>query len=358
MEIRIERVEDGKLKAKPRDNNLGFGSIFSDYMFVMNYSAADGWHGARVCPYQNFSLDPAAMVFHYGQAIFEGLKAYRGKDDKVFFFRPEDNLRRMNKSAVRMCMPEIDRAQILKALKLLVGIEKDWVPDTKGSSLYIRPTMVASEPGLGVRPAREYLFFIILSPVGAYYSEGFNPVTISITDKYVRAVRGGVGDVKTAGNYAASIMAAVEAQEQGYTQVLWLDALERKYVEEVGTMNIFFVIGDELITPPLSGSILPGITRDCVLRLTEDWGWQVVERPITIDEVFRAADNGSLREVFGTGTAAVISPVGALYYKGDICTVNGGQAGELALRLFQEFQDMQYGYKDEPYGWVHQLEDL
>ncbi|MFP3984306.1 MAG: branched-chain amino acid aminotransferase [Desulfurivibrionaceae bacterium] len=358
MEISIDRVPTEQLKAKPQNNNLGFGNIFTDHMFVMEYNEAEGWHQARICPYRTFSLDPAAMVLHYGQAIFEGLKAYRGKDDKIFFFRPEDNLRRLNNSALRMCMPEVDRTEIRKALKKLVDIEQDWVPASQGSSLYIRPTMVATEPGLGVRPAREYMFFIILSPVGAYYPEGFNPVTISVTDKYVRAVRGGVGNVKTAGNYAASIMAAVEAQQQGYTQVLWLDAVERRYVEEVGTMNIFFVIGDELITPPLSGSILPGITRDCVLKLAGDWGWRAVERPITIDEVFEAAGTGSLKEVFGTGTAAVISPVGALHYKGDNCTVNGGEAGELARRLFEELQDMQYGYKEDPYGWVSQLADL
>lgn len=358
MEIIIDKVPTEQLKVKPRDNNLGFGNIFSDHMLVMEYTAERGWDKARISPYHNFSLDPAAMVLHYGQAIFEGLKAYRGKDDKIFFFRPEDNLRRLNDSAVRMCMPEIDRGEVRKALKKLVDIEQGWVPSSQGSSLYIRPAMIATEPGLGVRPAREYLFFIILSPVGAYYPEGFNPVTISVTDKYVRAVPGGVGNVKTAGNYAASITAAVEAQKQGYTQVLWLDAVERKYVEEVGTMNIFFVIGEELITPPLSGSILPGITRDCVLKLARDWGWQAVERPITIDEVFEAAETGALKEVFGTGTAAVISPVGALKYKDDYCTVNGGEAGELARRLFDELQDMQYGYKEDPYGWVCQLNDL
>ncbi len=358
MEIDVEKVPTGELKEKPQTGNLGFGNIFTDHMFVMHYRAADGWHGARICPYRNFSLDPAAMVLHYGQAIFEGLKAYRGKDNKIFFFRPEDNLTRMNNSAIRMCMPEIDRGGVLAALKTLIELEQDWVPDSKGSSLYIRPTMVATEPGLGVRPAGEYLFFIILSPVGAYYPEGFNPVTINVTDKYVRAVRGGVGNVKTAGNYAASIMAAVEAQQQGYTQVLWLDAVERKYVEEVGTMNIFFVIDDELITPPLSGSILPGITRDCVLKLAGDWGWKTVERPITIDEVFQAADHGRLKEVFGTGTAAVISPVGALHYKDSTCLVNGGKTGELALGLFEELQDIQYGHKKDPHGWVHQLESL
>ena len=252
-------------------------------------------------------------------------------------------------------MPTIDTDDVLHALKQLVDLDRDWVPGVNGASLYIRPTMVASEAGLGVRPATEYIFFIILSPVGAYYPEGFNPVKIFVTDSYVRAVPGGVGNAKTAGNYAASIMAAVEAQKQGFTQVLWLDAVERKYIEEVGTMNIFFAIGDEVVTPPLSGSILPGITRDSVLTLVKKWGLKVVERPITIDEVFAAGKKGSLKEVFGTGTAAVISPVGSLYYKGETCTVNNGTTGKLAQRLFDELQSMQYGSSEDPFGWIQQI---
>jgi branched-chain amino acid aminotransferase len=351
MDITIEQAAEDELKEKPDENKLGFGSIFTDHMLVMAYD--DGhWQQPVIKKYQNFSLDPAAMVLHYGQAIFEGLKAYRGKDDQIYLFRPQDNFHRMNKSAHRMCMPEINVAEVFNGLQELLRLEKAWVPSVSGATLYIRPTMVATEAGLGVRPAEQYLFFIILSPVGAYYPEGFNPVTIFVTEKYVRAVPGGVGNAKTAGNYAASIMAAVEAQEQGFTQVLWLDAVERKYVEEVGTMNIFFVIGDEVITPPLSGSILPGLTRDSVLRLTRDWGLNVVERRISIDEVFTAADNGTLREVFGTGTAAVISPVGALSYRGNVCKVNSGKTGELAQRLFDELQEIQYGLRPDPYGWV------
>lgn len=352
MDIRVEKKTSDLLKTKPDESSLGFGKHMTDHMFVMLFDEKIGWHDAAIKPYENFSLDPAAMILHYGQAIFEGLKAYRGKDDKIYLFRPTDNLKRMNISAARMCMPEIPMDDVLTAMKKLVAIDEDWVPKAEGATLYIRPTMIATEAGLGVRPATQYIFFIIKSPVGAYYPEGFNPVKIFVTDKYVRAVAGGVGNVKTAGNYAASIMAAVEAQKLGYTQVLWLDAIERKYIEEVGTMNIFFLINDELITPPLSGSILPGITRDSVLRLTEDWGLKVSEKRITIDEVLAANKNGSLQEIFGTGTAAVISPVGELNYKGQICTINNGKTGDLAQKLFDELQAIQNGNKKDPYNWV------
>ena len=352
MDIRVEKAAPGLMKEKPNENSLGFGQYMADHMFVMLYDENIGWHDAVIKPYENFSLDPAAMVLHYGQAIFEGLKAYRGNDDRIYLFRPTDNLKRMNVSAARMCMPEIPEDMVYSAMNKLVALDKDWVPRAEGATLYIRPTMIASEAGLGVRPARQYIFFIINSPVGAYYPEGFNPVKIFVTDKYVRAVAGGVGNVKTAGNYAASIMAAVEAQKQGYTQVLWLDAVERMYIEEVGTMNIFFLIDDELVTPPLTGSILPGITRDSVLRLTKDWGLKVAEKRITIDDVLLANEKGSLQEIFGTGTAAVISPVGELYYKGRVCSINNGTTGKLAQKLFDELQAIQNGYIKEPYGWV------
>jgi branched-chain amino acid aminotransferase len=355
MDIRVVKTAPDRLKAKPDENSLGFGQHMADHMFVMLYDESMGWHDPVIKPYENFSLSPAAMVLHYGQAIFEGLKAYRGNNDKIFLFRPQDNLKRMNVSAARMCMPEIPADVVLKAMKKLVALDKAWVPKAEGATLYIRPTMIATEAGLGVRPAKQYIFFIINCPVGAYYPEGFNPVKIFVTDKYVRAVAGGVGNVKTAGNYAASIMAAVEAQKQGYTQVLWLDAIERRYIEEVGTMNIFFLIGDELITPPLTGSILPGITRDSVLRLTKDWGLKVSEKRITIDDVFAAKEKGSLQEIFGTGTAAVISPVGELNYKGRVCTINNGKTGELAQKLFDELQAIQNGYGKDPYGWVAEV---
>ena len=352
MDIRVEKSAPDLLKEKPDENSLGFGQHMADHMFVMLYDESMGWHDAAIKPYENFSLAPAAMVLHYGQAIFEGLKAYRGTDDKIYLFRPTDNLKRMNDSATRMCMPEIPVDFVFSAMKKLVALDKSWIPRAEGATLYIRPAMIASEAGLGVRPAKQYLFFIINCPVGAYYPEGFNPVKIFVTDTYVRAVAGGVGNVKTAGNYAASIMAAVEAQKQGYTQVLWLDAIERRYIEEVGTMNIFFLIDDELITPPLTGSILPGITRDSVLRLTKDWGLKVSEKRITIDDVLAANEKGSLQEIFGTGTAAVISPVGELNYKGQVCTINHGKTGALARKLFTELQAIQNGHKKDPYGWV------
>ena len=352
MDIRVEKAAPDLLKAKPDENSLGFGKHMTDHMFVMLYDEHLGWHDAAIKPYGNFSLDPAAMVLHYGQEIFEGLKAYHGKDDRIYLFRPTDNLQRMNISAARMCMPEIPVDVVYDALKKLITLDKGWIPKVDGATLYIRPTMVASEAGLGVRPAKQYIFFIINCPVGAYYPEGFNPVKIFVTDKYVRAVAGGVGNVKTGCNYAASIIAAVEAQKQGYTQVLWLDAIERRYIEEVGTMNIFFLIGDELITPPLTGSILPGITRDSVLRLTKDWGLKKKKKRISIGDVLSANEKGTLREVFGTGTAAVISPVGEINYKGQICTINNGKTGELAQKLFDELQAIQNGYTKDLYGWV------
>lgn len=356
MDLTINKATGADLKTKPDESALGFGQIFTDHMFVMKYSTGKGWHDAQIKKYENFSLDPSAMALHYGQAIFEGLKAYRGENDKIHLFRPRDNFQRMNLSAARMCMAQINADDVLIAMKELLKIDQDWVPRTQGSTLYIRPTMIASEAGLGVRPAQEYLFFIILSPVGAYYPEGFNPVKIFVSDKYVRAVRGGVGNVKTAGNYAASIMAAVEAQDEGFTQVLWLDAIERRYIEEVGTMNIFFKINGELITPPLSGSILPGITRESVITLARDWGLTVNERPITIDEVVEANENGTLEEVFGSGTAAVVSPVGSLHYQSNSISINQGKTGEVSQKLFDVLQDIQYGRKDDPHGWVESLE--
>lgn len=352
MDVRIEKAGQSELKVKPDESSLGFGRIFTDHMFTMRFREGEGWYDAKITKYENFSLDPSAMVMHYGQAIFEGMKAYRSKDDQIYLFRPKSNLERMNVSAKRMCMALIDVDGVLDALKELVRLDQDWVPRKMGSTLYIRPTMVATEAGLGVRPAKEYLFFIILSPVGAYYPEGFNPVKIYVAEKYVRAVPGGVGHVKTAGNYAASIMAAVEAHEAGFTQVLWLDAVKRRYIEEVGTMNIFFKIDGKVITPPLGGSILPGITRDSVITLAQDWGLDVEERPIAIDEVVEANRSGHLEEVFGSGTAAVISPVGSLFYGGQTITINDGKTGELSQRFFDAMQDIQYGNVSDPHGWV------
>ncbi len=355
MEIKKELLPDSKLKSLPDPENLGFGIHFSDHMFLMDFTEGKGWHSPRITPYQDFTLDPAAVTLHYGQAIFEGLKAYRCKDGNIRLFRAMDNMKRMNRSAWRMCMPQINEEELLNAIKELVRIEQRWVPEGMGTSLYIRPFMIATEAFLGVRPAKEYLLSVILSPVGAYYAEGFNPVKIFVTDKFVRAARGGVGEAKTAGNYAASLMASEEAKKLGFTQVLWLDAAERRYIEEVGTMNIFFVLGDTLVTPALSGSILPGITRDSVLKLAKEWGIPTEERAITIDEVMKAAASGELKECFGSGTAAVISPVGSLYYKGKDYPINGGETGELAHRLFNELTAMQYGEKEDPFGWVETL---
>jgi branched-chain amino acid aminotransferase len=352
LDISVLRCDSDKRKDKPDQNNLGFGSFFTDHMFLMKWDRQNGWHDAEICPYKNFNMDPAAMVYHYGQAIFEGLKAYKGEDDQIFMFRPEDNLERMNSSALRMCMPRIPVEKVLKGIKALVYLDRDWIPTGDGATLYLRPTMIAVEPALGVRPSEQYYFFVIMSPVGAYYTEGFNPTKIWVTDKYVRAVKGGVGHVKTAGNYAASLMAAEEAHKAGYTQVLWLDACERKYIEEVGTSNIFFKIGDDLITPPLGGSILGGITRDSVMQLAKSWDINVIEKQITIDEVIAAIEDGSLLEAFGSGTAAVISPIGELCYQEKKYVIAGGKTGELSRRLFDDLQAIQNGKQDDPFKWI------
>jgi len=353
--LTITQARPDELKTKPDGTALGFGKLFSDHMFTMRYTQGFGWHDLEITKYHDFALAPSAMCLHYGQAIFEGLKAYRGVDNQIFLFRPKDNLRRMNVSASRMCMAEFDVDQVLAAMKALILVDQEWVPRSPGATLYIRPFMIASEAALGVRPSKEYIFCIILSPVGAYYPEGFNPVKIYVSDTYVRAVRGGVGSVKTAGNYAASIKAAMEAQALGYTQVLWLDAIERRYIEEVGTMNIFFKINGKLITPPLAGTILPGITRDSVIQLAKDWGMELQERPITIDEVVEANESGALEEVFGTGTAAVISPVGSLYYKGHTITLNQGRTGALSQKMFDVLQGIQYGQRPDSHGWIEPL---
>jgi len=352
LEVALEKVAPENLKAKPSEDDLGFGVHFTDHMFLMTWSTEDGWHDAKICPYQDFSMDPAAMVFHYGQAIFEGLKAYRGKDDQIFMFRPDDNIDRMNQSAQRMCMPRIPVDKVLKGLKGLLYLEKEWVPRKEGATLYIRPTMIAVQPMLGVAPATKYYFYIILSPVGAYYEEGFSPIKIYVSDEYVRAVKGGVGEAKTAGNYAASLYMTQIAKKKGYTQVLWLDACERKYIEEVGTSNIFFTIDDTLITPPLGGSILEGVTRKSVIQLAESWGIKVAERKISIDEVLKASEEGRIKDAFGSGTAAVISPIGELFYQGKSYVINGGQTGELSTRLFNELQDIQNGRVDDPFKWI------
>ena len=357
MDITIIKTEAGQLKPKPDDESeLGFGDIFTDHMFLMNFESGKGWFDPRIQPYGNLSLDPAAMAIHYGQEIFEGLKAYKGQDGGIYLFRARDNLRRFNVSASRMCMAQVDVDLAMEGMKKLILLDKDWIPNNQGASLYIRPTMLATEPHLGVRPANSYLFFIILGPVGAYYKEGLNPVKIYVEDYYVRSTKGGTGEAKTAGNYAASLLAAEKAKEKGFTQVLWLDAVERRYVEEVGTMNMFFILEDEVITAPLTGSILAGITRDSVIQIVKDWGMKVSERSLAIDEVIEAAESGRLKEAFGTGTAAVISPVGQITYKGKDHIVAGGKMGEISQRLYDEIVAIQYVKKKDPHGWVERID--
>jgi branched-chain amino acid aminotransferase len=350
MQLTITKTDH--LKPKPDESSLGFGTIFTDHMFNMDYSPEKGWHSPRIEPYGSLDMEPSIMVLHYGQGVFEGLKAYRTASGDVQLFRPAQNFKRMNRSSDIICIPEIDEAFALDALKQLVTVEKDWVPSVPGTSLYIRPTIIATDPYIGVRASFTYRFFIILSPVGAYYAEGFNPVKILVTKEHVRAVRGGVGEAKTPGNYAASLYAGEKAHKEGYTQVLWLDGVEQKYIEEVGAMNIFFLIDDELITPMLSGSILPGITRDSVISLGKSWNIKVTERKISIDEVVAAHESGKLKEIFGSGTAAVISPVGELKYGDKVLTIGDGNVGPMASKLFNTIQDIQYGKSEDPFGWI------
>ncbi|MFC1815379.1 branched-chain amino acid aminotransferase [Thermodesulfobacteriota bacterium] len=350
MQLTITKAD--KLKPQPDDSDLTFGTIFTDHMFNMDFTPDNGWHHPRIEPYASIAMDPATMVLHYGQAVFEGLKAYCTESDSIQLFRPKDNFKRMNRSCRALCIPEFDETFVFDALKQLLAIEKSWVPSAPQTSLYIRPTILAMDPFLGVRASYNYRFFIILSPVGVYYSEGFNPVKIWVTKKHVRAVRGGLGEAKTAGNYAASLYAGEEAHKNGYTQVLWLDGVEQKYVEEVGSMNIFFVIDDELVTPMLSGSILPGITRDSVIALAKRWGIKVAERKISINEVLNAHAAGKLQEAFGSGTAAVISPVGEIKYDDAVISIANGEVGPMAHRFFKTLTDIQYGKAEDSMGWI------
>jgi branched-chain amino acid aminotransferase len=341
-------------KPTPADESLAFGKVFTDHMFMMEYHEGQGWHDPRIVPYAPFTMDPATCVLHYGQAIFDGMKAFRGQDGRVRLFRLPDHARRLNRSARYLCIPELDPAVVEESIRALVEVDQRWVPSLAGTSLYIRPTVIATETFLGVHPSTSYLYYVILGPVGAYYKEGMNPVRILASDKYVRAVQGGLGAAKTAGNYAASLFGAEEAQKAGYTQVLWLDGVERRYLDEVGTMNIMLKIDDEVITPPLNGAILAGITRDSVLTLLRDWGLRVAERPVAIDEVIAAAQGGRL-EMWGTGTAAVISPVGELGYKGERYVIGGGKTGVLTQMLYDTIVGIQYGAAPDPHGWTRLL---
>lgn len=355
MDIKLELTKHPKAKVKD-ETKLGFGRIFTDHMFVMDYEEGKGWHNARIEEYGPIELDPSTMVLHYGQTIFEGLKAYRCADGHIQLFRVRDNYQRMNRSAQRLCIPAIDVDFCVEATEKLVRLEKEWVPSAPNTSLYIRPFIIATDPYLGVSVSKTYKFIIVLSPVGAYYATGLKPVTIYVEDEYVRACRGGTGFAKTAANYAASLIAGDIAHQKGFAQVLWLDAFEHKYVEEVGSMNIMFLINDTVVTPPLAGSILPGITRDSIIKIARSKGYQVEERPISMDEIEERLVDGSLKEVFGTGTAAVISPVGALYYKEKLFPVNGGVEGKFAHELYDTLTGIQYGRKADDFGWITKLD--
>jgi branched-chain amino acid aminotransferase len=342
-------------KARPDDSSLSFGKVFTDHMFLMDYEEGRGWHDPRVVPYASLTMDPATSVLHYGQAVFDGLKAFRGPDGTIRLFRAERHAKRLNKSCAALCIPEMDADLVRRSFEAIVAADHEWVPSAPGTSLYIRPTVIATEVMLGVHPAHRYTYFIICSPVGSYYKEGVKPVRILATDTHVRAVQGGLGEAKTAANYAASLSAQQEAERLGYTQVLWLDGVERKWIDEVGTMNIMMKIGDEVITPPLAGTILDGVTRNSTLTLMRDWGLKVSERRISIDEVMRAGRDGTLQEMWGTGTAAVVSPVGELGYKGETIKIGNGQTGALTQKLYDAVIAIQYGRTPDPHGWTSEV---
>ncbi len=354
LDIKIVKTTAPKAKPAPGEK-LGFGHVFTDHMFVMNYTEGKGWHDPRIVPFDRISLSPAAMVYHYGQEMFEGLKAYKDEQGNAYLFRPDMNAKRANASNDRLCIPRIPEEDFVQAIEEVVKVDKDWIPTDPGTSLYIRPFVIATDEFLGVAPSKTYLFMVILSPSGAYYAGGLAPVGIWIEDEYVRAVKGGIGFAKTGGNYAASLAAQVKAHDGGFSQVLWLDGVERKYIEEVGAMNIFFKINGKIVTPMLNGSILPGVTRNSVLQLCRHWGLEVEERKISVDELVAAAHDGSLEEVFGTGTAAVISPVGKLRFKDEVMTIGKGDIGELTQKLYDEITGIQWGKREDPFGWRIQL---
>jgi len=353
MDIQI----DSTFKPDPRrcedilKRNLGFGAYFTDRMYTARYTQGKGWHDAKIGPFADFSLSPAAAVLHYGQAVFEGQKGYYREDGEIALFRPEMNARRFARSCERMVMPAPAEKDYLEAVETLVDLERAWVPRGEMQSLYIRPFAIGTEALFGVRPAKEYVFSVLLSPVGAYYASGFKPVRILVSDDLVRAAVGGTGEAKAAGNYGASLLAGKRASEAGCAQVLWLDAAERKFTEEIGAMNVMFVLDDTLVTPPLTGSILPGITRDSVMRLAGEQGIEVVERPVAIDEVLEAIENGRCTESFGCGTAAVVTAIGSLVHRGKEYVI-GKEPGPLATKMFSTITDIQWGRAKDPYGWV------
>ena len=353
MEIKV--IENTAPFCEPDSSTLGFGKVFTDHMFIMDYSAEQGWHDARIVPFDKIPIHPASTVLHYGSEIFEGLKAYRKADGSVQLFRPIENIRRMNRSAQRMCLPEIPEDIALEVLTKFVAHESKWVPSAKGTSLYIRPFMYGNDETLGVHAVHNATFMIITSPVGSYYKEGINPVKIMIESDDVRAVRGGTGEAKCGGNYAASNRAGERAEKQGYSQVLWLDGVHRKYIEEVGAMNVMFKIGDEIVTPMLAGSILPGITRKSIIELLAKEGHKVSERLLSVEELVEALENGTLKEAWGCGTAAVVSPIGELCYNGKKYCINNGEIGETTQHIYDTLTGIQWGIIEDTFGWTYAL---
>ena len=354
LDIKITRTTAPK--AKPDESNLGFGKKFTDHMFVMDYTEGEGWHDARIVPYGPFELDPATVVFHYAQEIFEGMKAYRTADDTVQLFRPDCNAKRFQDSADRLCIPKIPVEDYIQAVETLVDVDRDWVPHSDGASLYIRPFVFANDVGLGVHASKHYIFCIICAPSGAYYAEGINPVRIYVEDEYIRAAPGLTGFTKCGGNYAASLISQVKAHELGYEQTLWLDGVEHKYVEEVGSMNCFFKIDGTVYTAPTVGTVLPGVTRMSCIELLKHWGIPVSEERLPIADVMKASHDGKLEEVFGTGTAAVISPVGELRYEGDVAHINNGEIGEVTHKLYNTLTGIQWGKLPDTKGWIVPVE--
>ena len=352
MQINVKKTSHPRIRVPVKE--LGFGKYFSDHMFLMENTKGK-WGPASIEPYGPFSIEPGASVLHYSQCMFEGMKAFKGDDGKVRLYRPGFHAQRMAQGAARVCMPSIPEEMFLEAVRAIVKMDTDWVPSERGAALYIRPTLIGTESFLGVRPAEKYLFFIITSPVGAYYSEGFSPVKIWVEEKYIRAAPGGLGAIKAGANYAASLLAFSEAKAKGYSQVLWLDAVTKTHIEEVGTMNVFFRFKNEIVTPPLDGTILNGATRDCVIQILKDWKLPIVQRTLTIDEVMKAHDSGDLLEVFGSGTAAVISAVGELCSSKKKMIISGGKVGELTQKLYDEITGIQYGERPDTHGWIEAL---
>ena len=353
MEIKITRA--AALKEKPDSSKLVFGRAMTDHMLIIDYDAGQGWHDARIIPYGPLQIDPAAKVLHYAEEIFEGLKAYRTAGGSIQLFRVRDNIDRMNKSADRLCLPQIPEELAVSAIKKLVEVEQDWVPHEKDTSLYIRPFMIGLDAALGVHSSKHVQYIVVVCPVGAYYPEGLNPVKIYVEEQDVRAVKGGMGMAKTGGNYAASLRAGDQAEKAGYSQVLWLDGVHRKYIEEVGSMNVMFKVAGKILTPDLNGSVLDGITRRSCIQLLKDWGYEVEERRISADELFAAAENGTLEEAWGTGTAAVVSPIGELAMGDKKVTVSGNQIGAITQKLYDELTGIQWGRVADPHGWIMKL---